>query len=239
MAMNPLEKMLAEARSQDGLEELVSALEEEQTALGDAPTDEDCAEAIQRALSSVLQNAVDAVDGEGDEDTEESAAFMAEAVAVVEEALDDQELHYSSRALRSDLTIFQLDCRVNGVNLRMNVYVEDDPRNCRIKAVLPFTADPLYAYPLCRALITANYPKRYGCFQYDEKDGEICYEYSYPITHGIVKSDFLRMFRVVISSAVDNDAYPIIKKYSVGKFKNAEKEEILSKINDMVEDMTE
>ena len=82
-----------------------------------------------------------------------------------------------------------------------------------------------------------NYSKRFGSLKYDERDGEISFEYSYPIGHGVYQDDLDRVFHAVVSSAAG--AYEMIRKYCVGKFKNKEINEILQKVNALVSDLSD
>lgn len=112
-----------------------------------------------------------------------------------------------------------------------------NPRCIRIQAVLPTSADQTFDYPLCKAIAKLNYPKRYGALQYDERDGEVCYEYSYPITHGVFKDDFKMLFGIVTSSATDE--YKMLRNYCAGKFSRTEVRDILIKVNDLVNELND
>ena len=105
--------------------------------------------------------------------------------------------------------------------------------------MLPIAGDKTYEYLLSKAIVDANKRFVFGAFQYDQQDGELTYEYSYPVKHGFYKDDFLSIVHAVIRTAVDDDAYAAIKKAAQGHYKRAEREEILRKIAPLVEDLTD
>lgn len=227
---NRLDEMIEQARK-DGLDDLADVLEEKGKQLGDAPSEEDIHSAIQSALKEHLSGLIP--DMAEDADPE----YMERSIATVKEVFDEKDWHYHFRNVRPDVAIFELGFNVDKVALRVRVTIENMPKVCRVDAILPISAEELYAYPLCKAIVKANYPKRYGAFHYDEEDGELSYRYSYPIGHGIHKDEFSSIVRAVIHSAVDDECYPEIKKCATGKFKNKEKNEILARVNDLVDDI--
>lgn len=229
---NRLEEMITQARS-DGMNDLADKLERQMKVLGDDPSEEEIESAIHEVLMAELSGLLP---GGGDGADSE---YMEKAIACVKEAFDEQEWRYSFNSRRPDLAQFDLGFGINGVSLKVRVFIEDMPKVCRIDAVLPISAEEVYAYPLCKELAKANYPKRFGAFQYDQDDGELSYRYSYPIANGFHKDDFLWVFRAIIHSAVDDDVYPVIKKFATGRFKNKDKNEILTQINNLVEDISD
>ena len=117
----------------------------------------------------------------------------------------------------------------------MRVYLEDDPRVCRIDAVYPFLAEPEFAYPLCEQMVKENYPRRYGALQYDGSDGELSYQYTFLITHGLYKDDFRTAFMAVVASA--NDSFDVVKQYAVGRFRRVDRDEIICKAQRLIIDL--
>lgn len=101
---------------------------------------------------------------------------------------------------------------------------------------LPISADSIYEYPLCKVLAKENFAERFGSFKYDERDGEITYEYGFLARHGILKDDLETYFHAVVCSAIT--CYDDIRKYCVGRFKGKEVNEILKKVNDLVSDIS-
>ena len=145
-----------------------------------------------------------------DEDVAADDEYMEKTTAAVEEAFASQGWkNYSKRSRRADLMQFELGFNVSNTNLRIVVFID------------------------------ANKRFVFGAFQYDQQDGELTYEYSYPVKHGFYKDDFLSIVHAVIRTAVDDDAYAAIKKAAQGHYKRAEREEILRKIAPLVEDLTD
>lgn len=237
---NLFDKMIEDLKNANGGEEdeIITALRAKREEMGDDASEADIAEAIQSCLLEQLSGAL----GSNDDDepvvlSEKNKDYMAKATAAVKEFLEENDWHYGTREIRPDLVLYELGFGVHNVNLRIRIHVEADPNVCRIDAVLPISADSTYEYPLCKVLAKENFAKRFGSFKYDERDGEITYEYSFLARHGIFKDDLDVYFHAVVSSAVS--CYDDIRKCCVGRFKGKEVNEILKKVNDLVSDISE
>ena len=214
---------------------LIPLLEAKQAELGDDATEEQEDQAIQECIMAHLTGTF-GLSSEGDPG-EETQEFMKSATSAVKSFFDEEGWHYAERISKADLVIYELGFSLQNCSLRMRVHIEALPQVCRIDAILPITADETYDYLLCKAIAKENYPRRFGAIQYDERDGEISYRYSYPIGHGVYKDELKRIFLAVANSA--SDSYTEIKKHCVGRYKKKEINEILKKINTLVCDLSD
>lgn len=233
---NLFDKMIEDIKAVNGgkEDEVIAALRAKSAELGDDASENDITEAIRSCLTEYLSDTLE--DGEPVSLSEESMERLKCARATVEEFLNDNKWHYSTREVRSDIVLYELYFVVNNISLRVRIHVETDPDVCQINAVFPVSADATYEYPVCRALVNENYRKRFGSFKYDERDGEISFEYSFITRRGIDKEDLGIYFNTVMGSAVSG--YENIRKCCIGRFKNDEVTEMLKKINALVSDIS-
>lgn len=188
-----------------------------------------------RILSEIIANLMEAEEDKNEADQK----YMEETAAAIEEAFEKEGWKYTyKRERREDLTEYQMSFSAEQKSLRMTIMLEDRPKRIRLSAALPFTGDKTYEYLLCKAIADANSRFIYGAYHYDKRDGEITYEYSYPINHGFYSDDFIRMIRIVIQTALDDDAFPVIRKAASGRYTNAEREQLLNDLLPMIEDLT-
>ena len=216
--------------------DVIARLKAKQQELGDSATEEDVAKVMESCIGDGLETLI----GDGNEKKEivltpEQQAYMKRGSAIVESFMKDNDWHYSTRQIRPDVNIFEMGLLSQGVNLNIRIVVEADPEICRIEAKYQVAADEIYAYPLCKEIARINYSKRFGVFKYDERDGEVVYEYSFPTGHGFDKDNLNAYFRAVVHTASSN--FKTLSRYCVGNFNGSEVNEILNKINALVSDI--
>ncbi len=239
MARNKIADLIEQLKNDEDrpaqADSLIPLLEAKQAELGDNATEEQMDQAIQECIMAHLAGSLgvsrDVALGEGTQE------YMEDATAVVKSFFQEEGWHYTERISKPDLVVYELGFNLKNCSLRMRVHVEALPRVCRIDAILPISADETYDYLLCKAIAKENYPRRYGAMQYDERDGEVSYRYSYPIGHGIYKDDLKQIFLAVANSA--SDSYAEVKKHCVGKYKAKEINDILKKVNALVSDLSD
>lgn len=230
MDMNRLREQIAVLEAQTDrnelTERLLHTLREKETQLGVAPTEEEVDQAMQEALAENLRYALKGMmsssqnsDGEDEWDEE-----MDKNMETVHGVFRDMDLHYHDYVHQPGVRAFEMNVTNKGRKLRVKVYLEASSRVCRIDAIYPFEAEAAFAYPLCEKLAKENYPRRFGALQYDTRDGELSYRYSFPITHGLYEDDFRTVFIAVLGSA--HASYDVVKQYSVGRFHRADRDAI-------------
>lgn len=124
----------------------------------------------------------------------------------------------------SDIQAFEIT--ETGRNaFRIRVYLEREPRVCRIDAVFPFYAEEAFTYPLCAELIRENYSRRFGGLKYDADDGELMYQHAFRIPEGLRESEFRENLVSVLVGATS--CFDGVKKYAIGRFRKKERREII------------
>ena len=234
-----IEQLQSDSQAKEAMGDLLEELITARSVMNDPSDEKEADEIAGKLLQKYLEGAIGAM-VDSDEAVEADAKYMEKTADAVEEAFASQGWkNFSKRSRRSDLLQYELGFNVSNISLRIVVFVEDKPKRIRVHAALPIGGDKAYEYLLIKAVVDANKRFIYGAFQYDRNDGEITYEYSYPVTHGFYKDDFLQIVHAVIRTAVDDDAYPAIKKAAHGNYKRKEREEILKSIAALVEDLTD
>ena len=152
----------------------------------------------------------------------------------VERFLDGNNWHYDTTEMRPDVILYRLDLtNKEKVTITMKVFVETDPDVIRIRAILPFTCDAKYAYPVCLEMAKENYNKRYGCFKYDERNGKMHFEYSLRAKNAVEQDDLDAYFKGVFGSAAHDTG--ILLRYCFGVFEDEEKAKVRTAVNKLVE----
>lgn len=235
--MNKLQDMIAKLEADmdrsELNERLLQMLLEKQQELGDDISDEEAEEAagevFKEHLLEALRSVVPNVEVEEEEDWNET---MEDAMEVVHRVFRKRSWKYRDYTHQKGVKAFELGIRENGKLLHVKVYLESDPKVCRIDAVFPFQAEREFAYPMCERLMKENYPRRFGALQYDERDGELSYRYSFPIRHGLHEDDFQNILMAVVASAYAS--YDVVKLYAVGRFRKPERDSITCRAQKLI-----
>lgn len=238
------ESIIEELEAKGGMEPVIAALLKKQSELGPGASEEEITDGIREVLLS-FADGVSSSSSSSSSDTrvsdihvsDEDRASLVAAAVEVEKVFKNKGWKYSKTELRADIVKFELGFSMKDCNVKMRVYVETDPNVCRVDAILPITADPIYEYPLCKLLMKENYARRYGAFQYDESDGEITYRYSFSTQCGLFPEVFEKAF-LAVANAADN-CFLKIRKCAVGKFSSKDAQDIRRKVNDLINDIDE
>lgn len=240
MANRQFGEMIEQLKQEEGQSaqdsSLIALLEAKQEELSEDATPEQVHQAVQECIRAHLASMLADAGGDAKPD-EEMQSFMNTATSAVTAFFEKKEWHYDERISQPDLVVYELGFNLSNCNLRMRVHIEGVPKVCRVEAIFPISADKTYEYLLCKAMANSNYPRRFGALQYDERDGEVSYRYSYPIGHGVYEDDLERTFLAVAFSA--SDSYAEIRKHCIGKYKSREIGEILKNVNALVSDLSD
>lgn len=227
--MNKLQEMIATLEADDDRgvmnDRLLEMLRKKQQELGDDVSDEKAEDATAEIVAKLLMETL----GDGVPDLEAADEdvwneTMQEAIDVVHRVFRRKNWKYRDYTHQKGVKAFELGLREDGKLLHVKVYLEAITKVCRIDAVYPFLAEREFVYPLCEKLAKENYPRRYGALQYDAKDGELSYRYSFPIRHGLHEDDFMTVLMAVMASA--HASFDVVKQYAVGRFRRAERDAI-------------
>jgi hypothetical protein len=223
-------------------DKLLEMLLQKQEELGENPSDQEAEEAVRQVIREHFMFALRQKFAEGnhsDEDDEpendSTDIDLEEEISLVREVFKKMDLHFRDYRHQRGVHTFELGIRENGKQLRMKIYLEADPKVCRMDAIYPFTADKEFAYPLCEKLLEENYPRRYGALEYDARDGELAYRYSFPMTHGLYKDDFRTIFLTVIKSAMTS--FDTVKQYATGRFRKDIRKNIIDQVQKLLNEL--
>ena len=75
----------------------------------------------------------------------------------------------------------------------------------------------------------------FGAIKYDERDGEITYDYAYSVANGIDEEEFEKLFHIVLKMVLDE--FEILKHYCNGRLNKQETNEVIDKIQKLVNDI--
>ena len=215
-------------------ERLLQMLLEKQQELGDDISEDEAEEAagevFKEHLLEALRSVVPHVEDDGDE--EGWSEIMEDAMEVVHRVFRKRSWKYRDYTHQKGVKAFELGIRENGKLLHVKVYLESSAKVCRIDAVYPFQAERDFAYPLCEKLMKENYPRRFGALQYDERDGELSYRYSFSIQHGLHEDDFQNLLMAVMASAYAS--YDAVRLYAVARFRKPERDAIVCQAQKLI-----
>ena len=224
-----IEKLEANDERSEMDELMLHLLYAKTSELGEDASEEAVEEALTQARAEFVMHILRSKRAVEEEAWDED---MRENMALIRSVFEDMEVRYREFTPQSGVYAFELGLTTDGKKLQLKIYLEEDPRVCRIDAVYPFQADPEFAYPLCAKLAAENYNRRYGALQYDASDNELSYRYSFPIRHGMHEDDFRSAFMAVLASA--HASYDVVKQCAVGRFRRAEREEIICKAQKLI-----
>ena len=236
--MNKLQETIYKLQAEEDRDELretlLQMLLDKEAQMGPEPSEEEAERAVMEVLKEHLMYALSKklAESHDDDDRDVWDEDMEDNVQVIRSVFDEMDLHYRDYVHQKGVRAFELGTSNRGKTLRLKVYLESSPKVCRIDAVFPFQADKCFAYPLCEKMLSENDPRRYGALQYDARDGELSYRYSFPITHGLHQDDFRTVFLAVIASAMAS--YDVVRQYAVGRFRKADRDSITCKAQQLI-----
>lgn len=239
--MNKLQEAIAKLEADSDRselnEKLLQMLLEKQQELGGDISDEEAEAAAGEVFKEHLLEALKSVVPHVEDDTEEEdwSETMEDATEVVHRVFRKRNWKYHDYIHQTGVRAFELGIRENGKLLRIKVYLEASPKVCRIDALYPFQAEPEFAYPLCEKLLKENFPRRFGALQYDAKDGELSYRYSFSIRHGLYEDDFQNLLMAVMASAYAS--YDVVKLHAVGRFCKSDRDAIVCRAQKLIIEM--
>lgn len=148
---------------------------------------------------------------------------------------DKNHWTYDKKEISPTTTIFELSFMIEGHTIKMSAQIDVKRRACILVGYLPICADPVYSYPLCQLIAKENAKKLFGAIKYDERDGEVTYDYAYSVANGIDEEEFEKLFHIVLKMVLDE--CEILKHYCNGRLNKQETNEVIDKIQKLVNDI--
>jgi len=232
-SINKLQEMIVELEENvhrsDLEDKLLQALKNKEQAIGEDTTDEQIEEEIGQVI---MEQMIGMLTADTPDSDPESNPDLEDSIQVVRKVFADKDLHYQEYQHQKGVRAFMLNMTSKGRKLHVKVYLEAFPKVCRIDAIYPFVADAALVYPLCEKMLQENYPRRFGALQYDSRDGELSYRYSFPITHGLHEDDFRTVLMAVLATA--DSSFEAVRQFAVGRFRKPQRDEIISKAQRLI-----
>lgn len=232
-SMNKLQEMIVELEENvhrsDLEDKLLLALKAKEQEMDENSSEEEVEEEIGRIIMEQMIGMLAPGSLDGDPETNPD---LEDSIQVVRKVFADKDLKYQEYEHQKGVRAFMLNMTSKGRKLHVKVYLESFPRVFRIDAIYPFVADKALVYPLCEKMLQENYPRRFGALQYDSRDGELSYRYSFPITHGLYEDDFQTVLKAVLATA--DSSFEAVRQFAVGRFRRNQRDEIISKAQRLI-----
>lgn len=155
-------------------------------------------EAIDEAGNDFLYNFYQ--DGKLVEIPEGDKTFLKSSVDVLRGFLKENNMAFEVSTSGTEAKIFSFKMRIHDELTTVYVALYIQPRMCRMEFKVPFTVDTSMAADLCTKITKFNYSRRFGSFQYDHTDGDLCYRTAFPCSEGLKLDDYLATFLCSMNS---------------------------------------
>ena len=139
-------------------------------------------------------------DGKLVEMPEGDKVFIKNSVDVLRGFLKENKMAFEVSTSGTEAKIFSFKMRIHDELTTVYVALYVQPRMCRMEFKIPFTIDTSMANDLCTKITKFNYSRRFGSFQYDHTDGDLCYRTAFPCSEGLKLDDYLATFLCSMNS---------------------------------------
>lgn len=243
--MDIFEEIIAKLEQIPGSEGTIAELVAEKARFSDPSSDEARIAALmilkKAADASSSSDSAPATTGGSASDEEivisdEERAKLEAAVATAESVLKRREYNYTCKKKREDVYLIEFNVFYEFCRLSVEVYIEADPLVCFVRATLPITVDETYMYIVSEHIAKLNRKStRYGTYGINERDGAIECRYRMRYDGGLDETVFEKSLFLTLGDA--DDQYPELRKLAVGKLKKTQIDDVLKKVNALINDL--
>ena len=139
-------------------------------------------------------------DGKLVEIAEGDKTFLKNSIDVLRGFLKENNLSFEVSTSGTEAKVISFKMMINNVMTNVYVAIYIQPRMCRMEFKIPFMIDTSRATDMCMKIMKYNYSRRFGSFQYDESDGDLCYRTAFPCSDGLKIDDYLATFLCSVNS---------------------------------------
>ncbi len=139
-------------------------------------------------------------DGKLVEVSEDDKNFLKGSIDVLRGFLKEHNMafEFSNSGVEAKIFSFKMMIHEELTTIYVALYVQ--PRMCRMEFKIPYSIDSSKSKELCMQLMKYNYSRRFGSFQYDDMDGDLCYRTAFPCSEGLKLDDYLATFLCSMNS---------------------------------------
>lgn len=243
--MDIFDEIIKKLEEIPGSEGTIAELRKAQASFDDTSSDE-----AREVALGILKKAIDEERGDSeppqanstDDDEEEIVVSDEEkekllaAVATARAVLDKRGHKYTCEKRREDVYLIKFNVFYDYCRLNVEVYIEANPLVCFVRATLPVAIDNTYMYILSEHLAKLNRkPTRYGTYGIDERDGAIECRYRMRYDGGLDTTVFEKSLFLTLGDA--DDQYPTLRRLAVGKLTKDQIEEVVNRVNALIDDI--
>ena len=144
---------------------------------------------------------------------ENDKSYIKSSIDILRGFLKQNNLSFEVATGTTEAKIISFRMKIKNEIVTVYVALYLQPRMCRIEFKIPLAIDKAKEKDMCMTIMKYNYTRRFGSFQYDESDGDLCYRTAFPCSEGLTADDYLATYICSIDAV--SKFLDILKEYAV------------------------